>query len=149
MRYPTNLVLVDGGQPQVNAAHRALTDVGLEGVAVAGLAKRLEELWLPGESFPIVLPRNSEALYLVQRARDEAHRFAIRYQKSKRTKVLSSELHELSGIGPQRVKALIAHFGSPTAVRSATVDEIRQVEGIGAATAAKIVEALSPAPPQG
>jgi len=149
MRYPTNLLLVDGGQPQVNAAHRALTDVGLEGVAVAGLAKRLEELWLPGESFPIVLPRNSEALYLVQRARDEAHRFAIRYQKSKRTKVLSSELHELSGIGPQRVKALIAHFGSPTAVRSATVDEIRQVEGIGAATAAKIVEALSPAPPQG
>lgn len=143
MRYPTNLLLVDGGQPQVNAAHRALTDVGLEGVSVAGLAKRLEELWLPGESFPVILPRNSEALYLVQRARDEAHRFAIRYQKSKRTKVLTSELHELEGIGPQRVKALIAHFGSPSAVRNATRDEIQQVSGIGAATAAKIVDALS------
>jgi excinuclease ABC subunit C len=149
MRYPTNLLLVDGGQPQVNAAYRALTDAGLTSVAVAGLAKRLEELWLPGESFPVILPRNSEALYLVQRARDEAHRFAIRYQKSKRTKVLTSELHELDGIGPQKVKSLIAHFGSPTAVRTASLEEITQVPGIGVATAAKILKALSPAASQG
>jgi excinuclease ABC subunit C len=143
MRYPTTLLLVDGGQPQVNAAQRAISDVGITGLAVVGLAKRLEELWLPGDSFPVILPRNSEALYLVQRARDEAHRFAIRYQKSKRTKVLSSELHELSGIGPKRVKALIAHFGSPTAVRSASLEEIQQVPGIGSSLAATIIAALS------
>jgi excinuclease ABC subunit C len=143
MRYPTSLLLVDGGQPQVNAAQRAITDVGLTGVSVVGLAKRLEEMWLPGESFPVILPRNSEALYLVQRARDEAHRFAIRYQRSKRTKTLSSELGELDGIGPTRVQALIKHFGSPTAVRNATVEEIERVPGIGRNTAERIVSALS------
>jgi len=143
MRYPTSLLLVDGGQPQVNAAKRAIDDAGLKGVSVVGLAKRLEEMWLPGDSFPVILPRNSEALYLVQRARDEAHRFAIRYQRSKRTKALSSELTELEGIGPSRVKALITHFGSPTAVRQASVDEIARVPGIGRATAERISEALS------
>ncbi|MEN9740836.1 MAG: hypothetical protein RLZ72_1102 [Actinomycetota bacterium] len=143
LRYPTSLLLVDGGQPQVNAAARAIADVGLTGVSIVGLAKRLEEMWLPGESFPVILPRNSEALYLVQRARDEAHRFAIRYQRSKRTKALSSELHELDGLGPARVKALIQHFGSPTAVRQASVDEIARVPGIGRNTAERIAEALS------
>jgi len=143
MRYPTSLLLVDGGQPQVNAAHRAIEDVGLTGVSVVGLAKRLEELWLPGDAFPVILPRNSEALYLVQRARDEAHRFAIRYQKSKRTKALSSELSELDGIGPQRVKALISHFGSPSAVRGATAIEISRVPGISRTTAERIVSSLS------
>ena len=143
MRYPTSLLLVDGGQPQVNAAHRAIEDVGLTGVSVVGLAKRLEELWLPGNAFPVILPRNSEALYLVQRARDEAHRFAIRYQKSKRTKALSSELSELDGIGPQRVKALISHFGSPSAVRGATAIEISRVPGISRTTAERIVSSLS------
>ncbi len=143
MRYPTSLLLVDGGQPQVNAAKRAIDDAGLKGVSVVGLAKRLEEMWLPGDSFPVIMPRNSEALYLVQRARDEAHRFAIRYQRSKRTKALSSELTELEGIGPSRVKALITHFGSPTAVRQASVDEIARVPGIGRATAERISEALS------
>jgi excinuclease ABC subunit C len=143
MRYPTSLLLVDGGQPQVNAAQRAIHDVGLTGVSVVGLAKRLEELWLPGDAFPVILPRNSEALYLVQRARDEAHRFAIRYQKSKRTKALSSELGELDGIGPQRVKALITHFGSPSAVRGATATEISRVPGISRTTAERIVSALT------
>lgn len=143
MRYPTSLLLVDGGQPQVAAASRAIADVGLTGVSVVGLAKRLEEMWLPGESFPVILPRNSEALYLVQRARDEAHRFAIRYQRSKRTKALTSELHELDGLGPTRVAALIKHFGSPTAVRKASVDEIERVPGIGRNTAERIFSALS------
>ena len=142
MRYPTSLLLVDGGQPQVNAASRAIADVGLTGVSVVGLAKRLEEMWLPGEAFPVILPRNSEALYLVQRARDEAHRFAIRYQRSKRTKTLTSELAELDGIGPTRVTALIKHFGSPTAIRNATVDEIARVPGIGRNTAERIHSAL-------
>jgi excinuclease ABC subunit C len=143
MRYPTSLLLVDGGQPQVNAASRAIDDVGLTGVSVVGLAKRLEEMWLPGESFPVILPRNSEALYLVQRARDEAHRFAIRYQRSKRTKTLTSELAELDGIGPTRVQALIKHFGSPTAVRKATIADIERVPGIGRSTAERIFSALS------
>jgi excinuclease ABC subunit C len=145
MRYPTTLILVDGGQPQVNAAARALRESGLDGLAVVGLAKRLEELWLPGSDFPVILPRDSDALYLVQRARDEAHRFALRYQKSKRTKVLTSELNELSGIGPKRVQALIAHFGSPTAVRSATLDELLEVPGIGGDTAQRIMNSLNPA----
>lgn len=144
MRYPTTLILVDGGQPQVNAAQRALTESGLDGVSVVGLAKRLEELWLPNSDFPVILPRDSDALYLVQRARDEAHRFALRYQKSKRTKVLTSVLNELDGLGPKRVQALISHFGSPTAVREASKSELIEVPGIGADTADRIIESLRP-----
>lgn len=143
MRYPTTLLLVDGGQPQVNAAARALADSGLDGIAVVGLAKRLEELWLPGSEFPVILPRDSDALYLVQRARDEAHRFALRYQKSKRTNVLKSALHELDGLGPKRVQALLTHFGSPTAVREATIEQIAEVPGIGPDSARRIHDALS------
>ncbi len=149
MRYPTTLLLVDGGQPQVNAAARALRDSGLTGISVAGLAKRLEELWLPDSDFPVILPRDSDALYLVQRARDEAHRFALRYQKSKRTKVLQSELHELDGLGPKRVRSLLGHFGSPTAVREASIEQIAAVPGIGVETARKIHEALSVAESDG
>jgi excinuclease ABC subunit C len=137
-------MLVDGGQPQVNAAAKALADSGLEGLAVVGLAKRLEELWLPNSDFPVILPRDSDALYLVQRARDEAHRFALRYQRSKRTKTLTSTLNELDGIGPKRVAALISHFGSPTAVRAATLDELRRVPGIGEDTAQRILGTLNP-----
>jgi excinuclease ABC subunit C len=143
MRYPTTLILVDGGQPQVNAAARALRESGVGGVAVVGLAKRLEELWHPNSDFPVILPRDSDALYLVQRARDEAHRFALRYQKSKRTKVLTSTLNELDGIGPKRVQALIAHFGSPTAVRAATKNQLREVPGIGDDTAQRILDSLN------
>jgi excinuclease ABC subunit C len=143
MRYPTTLILVDGGQPQVNAAARALRESGIAGVAVVGLAKRLEELWHPNSDYPVILPRDSDALYLVQRARDEAHRFALRYQKSKRTKVLTSTLNELEGIGPKRVQSLIAHFGSPTAVRAATKDELLQVPGIGDDTAQRILNSLN------
>ena len=143
MRYPTTLILVDGGQPQVNAAARALRESGIDKVAVVGLAKRLEELWHPNSDYPVILPRDSDALYLVQRARDEAHRFALRYQKSKRTKVLTSTLNELEGIGPKRVQSLIAHFGSPTAVRAATKDELLQVPGIGDDTAKRILDSLN------
>lgn len=143
MRYPTTLILVDGGQPQVNAAHRALVESGVDGVAVVGLAKRLEELWHPNSPFPVILPRASNALYLVQRARDEAHRFALRYQKSKRTKVLTSVLNELDGLGPKRVQALVGHFGSPTAVRGASLAELLLVPGIGADTARRIMESLN------
>lgn len=149
MRYPTSLILVDGGQPQVNAAARALRESGLDRIAVVGLAKRLEELWLPNSDFPVILPRDSDALYLVQRARDEAHRFALRYQKSKRTKVLTSALNELSGIGPKRVQALIAHFGSPTAVREASLEQILEVPGIGVDTAKRILESLNPSHTRG
>ena len=143
MRYPTTLILVDGGQPQVNAAERALRESGVDGVAVVGLAKRLEELWHPNSDYPVILRRDSDALYLVQRARDEAHRFALRYQKTKRTKVLTSTLNELDGIGPKRVQALIAHFGSPTAVRGATKDQLLQVPGIGDDTAQRILDSLN------
>ncbi len=143
MRYPTTLILVDGGQPQVNAAQRALAESGVEGVSVVGLAKRLEELWLPNSDFPVILPRDSNALYLVQRARDEAHRFALRYQTSKRTKVLTSALNELDGLGPKRVQALITHFGSPTAVRAATLDDLLAVPGIGLDTASRIIDSLN------
>lgn len=143
MRYPTTLLLIDGGQPQVAAAWRAVTDSGLSTIAVCGIAKRLEELWQPNSDYPVILGRSSDALYLVQRARDEAHRFALRYQKTKRTKVLSSALHDIEGLGPERVKALLTTFGSPTALRSASVEQISAVPGIGPALARRVVQGLS------
>ncbi|WP_163700397.1 excinuclease ABC subunit UvrC [Mycolicibacterium sarraceniae] len=141
--YPPNLYVVDGGAPQVNAAQAVLDDLGVTDVAVIGLAKRLEEVWVPGEIDAVILPRNSEGLYLLQRVRDEAHRFAITYHRSKRSKrMTASALDSVPGLGDIRRKALVAHFGSLARLRQASVEEITSVPGIGAATAAAVLEAL-------
>ncbi|WP_424892710.1 excinuclease ABC subunit UvrC [Streptomyces sp. XH2] len=146
--YPPQLVVVDGGQPQVAAARRALDELGIDDVAVCGLAKRLEEVWLPGEDDPVVLPRTSEGLYLLQRVRDEAHRFAIAYQRSKRTKTLrAGPLDEVPGLGETRKKALLKHFGSVKRLRAATVEQICEAPGIGRKTAETIAAALAAAAP--
>ncbi|WP_369168511.1 excinuclease ABC subunit UvrC [Streptomyces sp. R28] len=146
--YPPQLVVVDGGQPQVAAAQRALDDLGIDDIAVCGLAKRLEEVWLPGEGDPVVLPRTSEGLYLLQRVRDEAHRFAITYQRAKRAKRFrSSPLDDVPGLGETRKQALIKHFGSVKKLRSATIDQICEVPGIGRKTAETIAVALAQAAP--
>ncbi|MBT1184073.1 excinuclease ABC subunit UvrC [Streptomyces sp. CJ_13] len=148
--YPPQLVVVDGGQPQVAAAKRALEELGVDDVAVCGLAKRLEEVWLPGEDDPVVLPRTSEGLYLLQRVRDEAHRFAIQYQRSKRGKRLrSGPLDEVSGLGESRKQALLKHFGSVKKLRQATIDQICEVPGIGRKTAETLAAALAGAVPAG
>jgi excinuclease ABC subunit C len=141
--YPPNLYVVDGGAPQVNAASAVLDELGITDVAVIGLAKRLEEVWVPSEPDPIILPRNSEGLYLLQRVRDEAHRFAINYHRSKRSKrMTASALDAVPGLGEHRRKALVAHFGSLARLRQATVEEITSVPGIGVATAAAVLDAL-------
>lgn len=141
--YPPNLYVVDGGAPQVNAAQTVLDDLGITDIAVIGLAKRLEEVWIPYESDPIILPRHSEGLYLLQRIRDEAHRFAISYHRSKRSKrMTASVLDDVHGLGEVRRKALVAHFGSVARLRQASIEEITAVPGIGAATATLVTEAL-------
>ncbi|GAA2318197.1 excinuclease ABC subunit UvrC [Streptomyces caniferus] len=146
--YPPQLVVVDGGAPQVAAARRALDELGIDDVAVCGLAKRLEEVWLPEDDDPVVLPRSSEGLYLLQRVRDEAHRFAITYQRSKRTKRLkSSPLDAVAGLGDTRRQALLKHFGSVKKLRAATVDEICEVPGVGRKTAETVAAALAGAAP--
>ncbi|MET9338040.1 excinuclease ABC subunit UvrC [Nonomuraea sp. NPDC003804] len=138
--YPPNLVVVDGAGPQAAAAQRALDELGIDDVAVCGLAKRLEEVWLPGDDQPVILPRASQGLYLLQRVRDEAHRFAITYHRSKRSKtVKESALDGVPGLGPARRQALLKHFGSVKRLREATVAEICEVPGIGRATAEVIV----------
>ncbi|MFD5054509.1 excinuclease ABC subunit UvrC [Streptomyces tendae] len=148
--YPPQLVVVDGGQPQVAAAQRALDDLGIDDIAVCGLAKRLEEVWLPREDDPVVLPRTSEGLYLLQRVRDEAHRFAITYQRAKRAKRFrSSPLDDVPGLGETRKQALIKHFGSVKKLRSATIDQICEVPGIGRKTAETVAVALAGATPAG
>ncbi|WP_017573031.1 excinuclease ABC subunit UvrC [Nocardiopsis halotolerans] len=130
--YPPNLVVVDGARPQAEAARRALDELGIEDVAVCGLAKRLEEVWLPGDEDPVILPRTGEGLYLFQRVRDEAHRFAIQYHRHKRAKALTgSSLDELPGLGPSRRAALIKEFGSVRRLAAATAEEIATVPGIG------------------
>jgi excinuclease ABC subunit C len=146
--YPPQLVVVDGGQPQVAAAQRALDELGIDDIAVCGLAKRLEEVWLPREDDPVVLPRTSEGLYLLQRVRDEAHRFAITYQRAKRAKRFrSSPLDDVPGLGDTRKQALIKHFGSVKKLRSATIDQICEVPGIGRKTAETVAVALARATP--
>lgn len=141
--YRPGLILVDGGEPQVNAAAAVLDDLGIRDIPVAGIAKRLEEIWLPGEPFPVILPRNSEALFLIQRLRDEAHRFAITFQRQKRKNDIASVLSEVPGLGPARVKVLLAHFGSVARLRTASVDDITGVRGIGPSLAAAIVARLN------
>lgn len=142
--YAPQLVVVDGGLPQVNAAQAALSDLGVTDVAVVGLAKRLEELWLPGEEFPVVLPRTSEGLFLLQRLRDEAHRFAITYHRQKRSKAMTaSALDGIPGLGAARRTALLKRFRTVSAVRAASVEELQEVDGIGPALAASIHAALS------
>ena len=141
--YPPNLYVVDGGAPQVNAAARVLGELGVTDVAVIGLAKRLEEVWVPAEADPVILPRNSEGLYLLQRVRDEAHRFAISYHRSKRSKrMTASALDTVPGLGETRRKALVTHFGSVARIRQASIEEITSVPGIGATTAAAVLAAL-------
>ncbi len=141
--YPPNLYVVDGGAPQVNAAQAVLDELGITDVAVIGLAKRLEEVWVPSEPDPVIMPRNSEGLYLMQRVRDEAHRFAIAYHRSKRSKrMTASALDSVRGLGETRRKALVAHFGSVARLKQASVEEITAVPGIGVATARAVLEAL-------
>ena len=142
--YSPALVVVDGGPPQVAAAKKAMDELGISGIALCGLAKRLEEVWLPGDVDPVILPRTSEGLYLLQRIRDEAHRFAITHHRSRRTKtMIRSDLDEVAGLGPTRRKALLKVFGSVKKLRAATVDEIAEVPGIGIATAQSIVMSLA------
>ncbi|GJF32864.1 UvrABC system protein C [Kitasatospora sp. NE20-6] len=142
--YPPQLLVVDGGRPQVAAARRALDELGIDDVALCGLAKRLEEVWLPGQDDPVVLPRSSEGLYLLQRVRDEAHRFAITYQRAKRSRRLTSgELDSVPGLGETRRQALLKHFGSLKRLRAATVDELCEVPGVGRRTAETVAAALA------
>ncbi|MFM8921087.1 MAG: excinuclease ABC subunit UvrC [Candidatus Nanopelagicaceae bacterium] len=142
--YAPNLILVDGGSPQVSAAERALLELGITDIAVVGLAKRLEELWLPGDPDPIIMPRNSEGLYLLQRARDEAHRFAITFHRSRRSKImLESLLDEIDALGPNRRAALLDRFGSISAIRKASIEDIAKTPGIGMRLATAIYEHLA------
>ena len=145
--YPPQLIVVDGGQPQVNAAQRALDELGITDIALCGLAKRLEEVWVPGSKDPLILPRNSEGLYLLQRIRDEAHRFAITFHRSRRSKVmLESILDQIPQLGSARRASLLEHFGSVAAIRKASVEEIAATPGIGAKIASVIeshLEAIS------
>src|SRR5665648_787474 len=137
--YPPGLVVVDGGLPQVNAARAALAELGIDDVALVGLAKRLEEVWIPGSEFPVSLPRTSEGLYLLQRVRDEAHRFAITFHRQRRSKAMTaSVLDDIPGLGEVRRKALLWHFGSVKRLKEASVEQIREVPGIGIALGATI-----------
>jgi excinuclease ABC subunit C len=143
--YPPNLVVVDGGPLQAEAAARALAELGIDDVSVCGLAKRLEEVWLPGEEYPVILPRSSEGLYLLQRVRDEAHRFAITYHRAKRSKAMAmSELDGVPGLGPARRATLLRHFGSVRKLAGATEGEIAGLPGIGPRLASAVLAALSP-----
>jgi len=142
--YVPGLVVVDGGPPQVAAAQRALDELGIDDVPVCGLAKRLEEVWLPADPDPVIMARTSEGLYLLQRIRDEAHRFAITHHRSRRSKsMVESLLDDVPGLGEVRRKTLIKHFGSLKKLRSATPEEIAEVPGIGPSTAAKIASAVA------
>ncbi len=146
--YAPGLVVVDGGPPQVAAAQQALDELGISDIPVCGLAKRLEEVWLPGEEDPVILARSSEGLYLLQRIRDEAHRFAINHHRGRRSKsMVESMLDDVPGLGEVRRKTLIKHFGSLKKLREADVDELARVPGIGPRTAGAIKDAVARAAP--
>jgi excinuclease ABC subunit C len=141
--YPPQLIVVDGGAPQVAAAQRALDELGITDIALVGLAKRLEEVWLPNSMDPLILPRTSEGMYLMQRIRDEAHRFAITFHRSKRSKVmLESLLDEIPQLGESRRTALLDRFGSVSAIRKATLPELETTPGIGSTIAGIIYSHL-------
>jgi excinuclease ABC subunit C len=141
--YPPQLIVVDGGSPQVNSAFKALADLGINDIPVVGLAKRLEEVWLPNNPDPIIFPRHAEGLYLLQRVRDEAHRFAITYHRSKRSKVmLESALDEVDGLGEARRKALLENFGSLAMIRKAEASDLAKIPGIGDRLANQIYSTL-------
>ena len=143
------LLIVDGGQPQVKAAARALAEAGITDVALCGIAKRLEEIWLPGDPFPVILPRTSEALFLVQRVRDEAHRFAIAFQRQRRSTSISSRLSEIPGLGPKRVQTLLKHFGSVMRLRAASLAELSAAPGVGPKLGEQILAHLQADPGAG
>jgi excinuclease ABC subunit C len=146
--YPPQLVVVDGGAPQVAAAAAAMRKLGVDDVALCGLAKRLEEVWLPGRAAPVILPRTSESLYLLQRVRDEAHRFAITYHRQKRSRSMAqSSLDGVPGLGELRRKAILRTFGSVKRLRAASVEEIAQVPGVGRRTAEAVHAALAETTP--
>lgn len=147
--YPPSLVVVDGGLPQVNAAQAVLDELGIEEVALVGLAKRLEEVWVPGSEYPVILPRTSEGLYLLQRLRDEAHRFAITFHRQRRSKAMTtSALDGVPGLGASRQKALLRHFGSVKRLRAADETDIMAVPGIGPSLASAVVTHLAEGAPQ-
>ena len=144
--YAPSLVVVDGGPPQVAAAQQALSELGITDVPVCGLAKRLEEVWLPAEEDPVIMARTSEGLYLLQRIRDEAHRFAINHHRSRRSKsMVESMLDDVPGLGEVRRKTLLKHFGSLKKLREAEPEAIALVPGIGPRTATAIKEAVAKA----
>jgi excinuclease ABC subunit C len=143
--YPPQLIVVDGGAPQVSAAKRALNELGIHDIALCGLAKRMEEVWLPESSDPIIFPRHSEGLYLLQRVRDEAHRFAITYHRSKRSRLMvESLLDEIEGLGEVRRKTLLERFGSVTAMKKLEKEEIAMIPGVGVKIAENIYRKLHP-----
>jgi excinuclease ABC subunit C len=140
--YRPGLLIVDGGQPQVNAAARALEAMNIRDIAVIGLAKRLEEIWLPNNPFPVILARGTEALFMLQRVRDEAHRFAITAQRKQRKSAIATELSLVEGLGDKRVTALLRRFGSAKRLKLATLEEIAEVAGIGPQLAKAVKEKL-------
>ena len=147
--YPPSLVVVDGGLPQVNAAQAVLDELGIEEVALVGLAKRLEEVWVPRDEHPVILPRTSEGLYLLQRLRDEAHRFAITFHRQRRSKAMTtSQLDGIPGLGASRQKALLRHFGSVKRLRAADITDIMALPGFGRSLASAVVSHLAEGTPQ-
>jgi excinuclease ABC subunit C len=142
--YRPNLLVIDGGLPQVNAAAKALEAAGVGNMHVIGLAKRMEEIWKPGASYPVILPRSSEALFMLQRVRDEAHRFAITLHRNRRSKgMVDSVLDDVPGLGPVKKKAVLAHFGSLKKVAQASIEELTEVSGIGPLQAEQIWQFLN------